>query len=145
MSKRQLIYLDILIVLLQMLLTSIAYDTALSDEEGTLQTRMPSIPPMPSTRSSSLFASNQHTAPLKSTYVLDLRLSQLLAHLTTPPRTRDNPLPLPNTSSWSLPPSLRAIIRARSAMRSLAEYTPAELQPVRGVPRIPGGMIENGD
>ncbi|KDQ57527.1 hypothetical protein JAAARDRAFT_156282 [Jaapia argillacea MUCL 33604] len=127
-SKGQLLFLDLFIILLQMVLTTIAYETSLSEASST-DTPDPLLPKIPT--SGSFFPSlsrftstysplptnedpdshsedspqNSKSPPItESPYIFDLRLSLILsrirtpAPLPTPPVIAETGIPLPNTT-----------------------------------------------
>ncbi|KAF8630662.1 hypothetical protein AX15_002810 [Amanita polypyramis BW_CC] len=108
-SKLQLITLDALIIFLQILLATIAYETALS-----VNTSEPDIfAPLPP-------SSRAEAKDIHSQYVIDMRFRPFLSRLRNPPPIRQSPsLPLPNTAPWSLPTGMGlALMRAGRRMRT---------------------------
>ncbi|KAF8893816.1 hypothetical protein BD779DRAFT_1503530 [Infundibulicybe gibba] len=113
-SRVQLLSLDIFIILLQLVLTTIAYETSLFDtnSDSNIQEILPSAYTTPTP---------PHVAksnPLETSpeYVIDLQFSQVLARLRKPapatrPDTTEAQLPLPNTTPWPLPASMRMLMR----------------------------------
>ncbi|KAF5380444.1 hypothetical protein D9615_004472 [Tricholomella constricta] len=156
-SRLQLLGLDFLIIILQLVLSIIAYETSLlqhSIDTDTPDMLLP-IPDSPlSPAPSPLFTSisstpfptamSQHTKSYPphsiSPYVVDLRLGPVIERLRNPPPTpqatsSDASLPLPNTTPWPLPAGMRMLIRASARMRrETGEGTPA------GGTRIPGSL-----
>ncbi|KAJ7178496.1 hypothetical protein C8R43DRAFT_973531 [Mycena crocata] len=106
-SKFRLLSIDILIVFLQMVLATICYETSLAkDNENASDTLLP----IPSPSTSTTPDRTKSFPPQSSTsYVVDLRLSTVIARLRNPlpPRNLSNSnldgLPLPNTTPWPLP------------------------------------------
>ncbi|KAG6845923.1 hypothetical protein H0H87_000729 [Tephrocybe sp. NHM501043] len=136
-SKTQLLALDVLIVLLQFILTTIAYETSLyehSHDTDTHDMLLPIPSPLSPTPSplftpippSTPLPMSQHTKahppPMISPYVVDLRLAPIIARLRNPPpppqtTNSDASLPLPNTTPWPLPAGMRMLIRASTQIR----------------------------
>jgi hypothetical protein len=169
-SKAQLLILDIIIIFLQMLLTTIAYETSISEGEDTRDillpipshiSPLPSQSPSPST--STAFATSmsddaklRHSASSEE-YVIDLRWSAFVARLRGPtpsahPSTPSPLLPLPNTTSWPQLPT-RMMMMMNSDTRAGSELqsrTPVRSNATaredsgatdgRGVSRIPGDI-----
>lgn len=84
-------------------------------------------------------------------YVLDLHLSQMIHRLRSPappPPERDpssdDLLPLPNTTPWQLPNTLRMLVRARATARMRArnevETRRGQDGEAEGGRTIPGGL-----
>lgn len=140
-SKLHLLLLDALILFLQMVLATIAYEASLisksSSSDSIPLTSSTNIPdpsspfPFPSMSASS--TPNLDASPSKSPpppdiidpqYIIDLRLSHILDRLKNPTPTSIDPdslLPLPNTSPWPVPASLRMLLRARAEVRRRAQ------------------------
>ncbi|RDB24993.1 hypothetical protein Hypma_007858 [Hypsizygus marmoreus] len=161
-SKLQLLGLDILIIFLQMVLTTIAYETSLLEHSTEPDTHdmllpipnPPSLPPTPlpisisspSTPFSHIMPSHTKPYPSSTTlpYVLDLRFAPIMARLRNPPpppRTSgsDNTLPLPNTTPWPLPAGMRMLMRAGVRTRMGREGSRDTATPATGS-TIPGGL-----
>ncbi|KAJ3517251.1 hypothetical protein NLJ89_g625 [Agrocybe chaxingu] len=159
-SKAQLFLLDISIVFLQLVLTTIAYETSVYYTSAQLEPedfllpdpptpfsiplfRLPTeappespiYPPSPSPQSKTV--SSAHSLP----YVLDLRFNAIMTRLRTPPPpppvpSSDSFLPLPNTTPWRLP-GLRMLLRTGRQIRTTRgtpSTTPTDRQ------RVPGAM-----
>jgi len=138
-SKLQLLSLDEFIMVLQLLLTTIAYETSAyyyseeADPQDVLSadplTRAFTIPlfhtslesspessqPSAILSTGSKVLSHSHELP----FIIDLHFNSLMAQLRHPPplplpqsRNSDSVLPLPNTTSWHLP-GIRMWMRAR--------------------------------
>ena len=138
-SKTHLLLLDAIILFLQMLLTTIAYEVSLfskspSDISLTPQIPMLSSPfpsPSPDLESQTLPMDDPSKSSLPpliidSPYIIDLRLAHVFDRLRNPaPSVSDsnlnNLLPFPNTTPWPLPASLRMLIRARAEVRRRAQ------------------------
>ncbi|GLB37485.1 putative fungal domain of unknown function (DUF1746) [Lyophyllum shimeji] len=158
-SRLQLLGLDFLIIFLQLVLTTIAYETSLlehSPETDTHDTLLP-IPnsalsptpsplftPIPSTPIPNAMSRHTKSYPpnAASPYVVDLRFATIIARLRNPPpapstSSSDVSLPLPNTTPWPLPPSMRMLIRASAQMRREAGEGATT---TTGGTRIPGGL-----
>ncbi|KAG6832606.1 hypothetical protein H0H92_014442 [Tricholoma furcatifolium] len=155
-SKIQLLGLDLLIIILQCILATIAYETAIyerSSDTNTLDmllpipispstsselfTPMPSSPSLPTTLPTSMEQHTKSHPPLTtSPYVVDLRFAPIVARLRNPPPTQsvnsDASLPLPNTTPWPLPSGMRMMMRASAQIR-------VEDTRVDGT-RVPGGL-----
>ena len=142
-SKFQLLTLDLLIIILQLLLITIAYETSVyynnkaDDPEDIL---LPSTP-VPSTLSIPLFQSSLDTssdsAPFSPSLpsktmsptnavpiVVDLRFTAIMRHFRHPPPPSrstvvDPVLPLPNTTPWPLPAGMRMLMRASRQIRDV--------------------------
>ncbi|KAG5648498.1 hypothetical protein DXG03_003109 [Asterophora parasitica] len=155
-SRLQLLGLDFLIIFLQLILATIAYETSFLQHGNDTDTPDMLLPipdsllsPTPSPLFTSLpsttlpTAMSQHTKsyPPNSTspYVVDLRLSPIIERLRNPPpppqaSNSDASLPLPNTTPWPLPTGMRMLLRASAQMRrETGEGTP-------GSTRIPGSL-----
>ncbi|KAF8973208.1 hypothetical protein BDZ97DRAFT_662597 [Flammula alnicola] len=158
-SKTQLCFLDLFIIILQLLLTTIAYETSVyyaSDEADPQDMLLPGLPtpfaipifqPPIATQQESSFSSTMppthpkrgpistmHEIPL----VIDLHLNSIMTHLRHPPPpprvTNPGPiLPVPNTTPWQLP-GMRMLMRASRQMRE----TGGTRAPAMG--RVPGGL-----
>jgi hypothetical protein len=159
-SKVQLLGLDFLIIFLQMVLTTIAYETSLFDTstEPDTQDMLLPIPnsPMLSPASSPLSTSrlstplptamSQHTKsyPPSSTspYIVDLRLAPIIVRLRNPPppprpSNSDQTLPLPNTTPWPLPAGMRMLMRAGERIGRAGEVGPGGGNPPASANRDP--------
>jgi len=167
-SKLQLLLVDMFIIILQLLLITISYETSVyyTSEEAEQQDIL--LPDLPTTFTIPLFhpwlespsdspllspmlpadsklPPNTHDLPL----IIDLRFTSIIAHLRhpppppPPPRASDSDpiLPLPNTTSWPLP-GMRILMRARQ-MRDAREGGNRRSSTIRGATterRIPGAM-----
>jgi hypothetical protein len=156
-SKIHLLLLDAFILFLQMLLTTIAYETSLFSKISSNASLAPPIPALPSPFPSPDSAPQTPPAddPSKSSlpppisespYIIDLRLSHVLDRLRNPAPIVSDPspdelLPFPNTTPWPIPTSLRMLIRARAEVRRRAQAqmqgAPANAETTR---RVPGEM-----
>ncbi len=139
-SKFELVSLDVSIIFLQMLLTTIAYEIHVIENSDVEDTLLPPSAthtlPISVTEAEGLDVFNQHKTP---PYIIDLTFAHILKRLrestspVTSAPTRESVLPLPNTTPWSLPMTL---IRAR-AQRREAEAAGA----VNGTARtVPGSL-----
>jgi hypothetical protein len=156
-SKKHLLLLDALILFLQMLLTTIAYETSLlskSPSDTYLTSPIPTLsspfqtsstslsPPLDDSSKSSLPPPTTAEAP----YIIDLRLGQVLERLrkpapTVPESNPDDLLPFPNTTPWPLPASLRMLLRARAEVRRRAgAQTQPAAENMETTTRVPGEM-----
>lgn len=156
-TKLHLLCIDFAIIVLNMVLTTIAYETS-------LQSAMPSdtpdpllpIPPPSTPTTPILFTADEDDphkseAPSEPPYILDLRLSHVYRRLRNPappPPERElssaDLLPLPNTTPWQLTNTLQILVRARARARQRAR-TEADAQRERGGEdgerrTIPGGL-----
>ncbi|KAJ8521974.1 hypothetical protein ONZ45_g1333 [Pleurotus djamor] len=152
-SKLQLLSLDLLILFLQLTLTNIAYEASLSEADANEDALAPLPSPthlqIPS--ASSIKLDDSDPPAIESPYILDLRFSTTIARLrkSAPPpssgsNSNDTLLPLPNTTPWPLPTSLRMMVRANAQARRLAQaqVTRDNAPTVNdgGEGRIPGGL-----
>ncbi|KAF9529377.1 hypothetical protein CPB83DRAFT_852563, partial [Crepidotus variabilis] len=169
-SKFQLCFLDLWIIFLQMLLTTMAYETSVyytSEDQSTTDMLLPESP-HPSTLSIPLFQIPSDTAsliPSSSSYpppqpkplpsanalpfVMDVRFRSIITRIRNPPppprpTATDSMLPLPNTTTFPLPPGMRMLLRATGQMRSPPAPTPAATTGGREM-RIPGAMDSGPD
>ncbi|KAI0645909.1 hypothetical protein C8Q79DRAFT_966975 [Trametes meyenii] len=140
-ARALLLCLDFVIILLQIILTTIAYETSLARDVPP-DTPDPLQPdPIPSTPISPLPLDNTDAKPPQAPlledgteYIIDLRLRTLLQRLRHPPaipppqqtRLSDELLPLPNTTSFQLRQSLRMLTRATARGRERAAAQAAE-------------------
>ncbi len=151
-SRLQLLLLDFAIILLNMLLSTIAYEISLQSHmpANTPDPLLPISPLSPSpSELQSEYPPKPHQSVVQSQYVLDLRLRPIYERLTnptpTPPERRNEDLlPLPNTTGWQLPGSIRMLVRAGERARLRTE-TPAQRVEVRDDGRtVPGGLDTEG-
>jgi len=147
-SQFHVLSLDLFIIFLEMVLTTIAYETSLATAtSGTdIADTLMYIPESSDPQSSANQAKVENTSTTQLPYVLDLRFGTIIKRLRAPaplvPRTsgRDELLPLPNTMPAELRESLRILLRARAEMRARAEQAEQEI-PAEGRPRrVPGAM-----
>ncbi|KAF8070509.1 hypothetical protein FPV67DRAFT_1487666 [Lyophyllum atratum] len=161
-SRLQLLGLDVLIILLQLVLTTIAYETSLLEHSTEIYTHdmllpvstsplsptpSPLFTPIPSTPLPTAMSRHTKSYPPNplSPYVVDLRLSPIIARLRNPPpapqaSNSDASLPLPNTTPWPLPASMRMLIRAGAQIRRDADEGATT-----GGPRIPGSLTSRDE
>jgi hypothetical protein len=168
-SKKHLLLLDGIIIFLQMLLTTIAYETSLLSKSPLDTSLTPPIPilssPFPSPSPYPELPAPPMDSPSKSSpsppiidspYIIDLRFMHVLDRLRNPaPNVSDSSpddlLPFPNTTPWPLPASLRMLIRARAEVRRRAQaqtqtqQTPGGPTNVETTRRIPGEMMDIDD
>jgi len=156
-TKLHLLCIDFTIVIINMVLTTIAYETSLQSAMPT-DTPDPLLPiPPPSVPGTSTLFSADEDDPHKSEtlfespYVLDLRISHIYRRLRNPAPpppeqelSSDDLLPLPNTTPWQLTNTLQVLIRARARARQRAR-TEADARRERGGEdgdrrTIPGGL-----
>ncbi|KAH9892772.1 hypothetical protein C8Q73DRAFT_72380 [Cubamyces lactineus] len=137
-SRASLLFLDFIIILLQVILTTISYETSLSRDmpPDTPDPLSPeSIPTTPSSPSPLGDHIKPPALPLHedgTEYIIDLRLRTLFWRLGHPPpdplpRRTNHPedlLPLPNTTTpLPLSQSLRMFVRARGRDRTATRMT----------------------
>jgi hypothetical protein len=155
-SKTQLLYLDFLIIFLQILLVTIAYETAflLSSPVDTLDTLLDHETTSPNAPLP--LALDDHNKPdsadVEPLYIIDLRMALILARLrTSPPTAGDSTrplLPLPNSTPWPLPGGIRVLFRARTAVRRRTQSIPeneGDGPSGRSNSRVPGGIDVDDD
>jgi len=159
-SKTHLLLLDAIILFLQMLLATIAYetsllskspsDTSLTPPISTLSSPFPSLYPEPLTPPVDDSSKSSLPPPIiEPSYIIDLRLAHVLDRLRNPAPNVSNSnsgdlLPFPNTTPWPVPASLRMLIRARAEVRRRAQTQggPANAETTR---RVPGEMMDTDD
>jgi len=115
-SKAQLLMLDFFIIFLQMLLTTIAYETSILQDspDADIGGNVPLISSFPSTPLPTTTPTRPklYTTDPSSPYIVDLQLSPIIAQLRHPPppvarnATQDSVLPMPNTTPLPLGMSL---------------------------------------
>ncbi|PSR81145.1 hypothetical protein PHLCEN_2v6480 [Hermanssonia centrifuga] len=151
-SRLQLLLLDFAIILLNMLLSTIAYETSLQSHmpANTPDPLLPISPLSPSpSELQSEYPPKPHQSMVQSQYVLDLRLRPIYERLknptpTPPERRNEDLLPLPNTTGWQLPGTIRMLVRAGERARLRTE-PPAQRADVRDDGRtVPGGLDTEG-
>lgn len=153
-SKKHLLLLDALILFLQMLLTTIAYETSLLSKSAYVTPPIPTLsspfqtpsaspsPPLDDPSKSSLPPPTTTESP----YIIDIRLRHVLERLrkpapTVPESNSDDLLPFPNTTPWPLPASLRMLLRARAEVRRRARVqTQPAAENTETTTRVPGEM-----
>ncbi|KAL0956538.1 hypothetical protein HGRIS_002679 [Hohenbuehelia grisea] len=164
-SKLQLLSLDFLIIFLQIVLTSIAYELSIGDESKTdtlapipqppTPTAIPDVSLLPLPLSPTFAMSSTTVShdpkcaspPLpESPYILDLPTSLVLARLRNPPpapssESVDPLLPLPNTTPWPLPPRLQMLMGSMQSRRSNRGRTSSPERPAN-TGRVPGALEE---
>lgn len=118
-SKAHLLALDFFIVFLSMVLVTLAYEISYAadmppDTPDPLSPLVTSTSPLP-------IDVHEQT---KSTYVLNLQLSTIIARLRDPPPlpsprnvSSDDMLPMPNTTTGRLASGLQMLMRARQQQR----------------------------
>jgi hypothetical protein len=109
-SRLQLLFLDAVIIFLQILLTTIAYETSLSNDAPDSLLSIPPTSSLPSTDRITRYPPTD-----ESPYVLDLHLVPILNRLKNPPLVAISATPQPRfrTSLISVPPALRGLMRNR--------------------------------
>lgn len=159
-TKLHLLSIDFAIIVLNTILTTIAYETSLYSALPT-DAPDPLLPlPPPSTPSTPILFSaddDEDESPKEpsipeSPYVLDLRLSHIvhrLRHPAPPPPEREltteDLLPLPNTTPWQFSNTLQILMqaraRARQRARSEADARRTQAAGEEGERRtVPGGL-----
>jgi len=156
-SRIQLCLLDLFICGLQVLLTTIAYETSIyytSDESDPHDILLPSLPaslpiplfqspaegPLHSNFAKTTSFSSAHDIPL----VIDLHLNSIMTHIRHPPppprvTQAHSILPIPNSAQWI--PGMQILLRATGQMREPAgvRQTPVVLRRASREGRVPGG------
>lgn len=163
-SRTQLLSLDLFIIVLQLLTTTVGYETQLyfkSADVNTPDVLLPEDSTL-STPLSPLAASFQTLSPSDSDTpetilrkdsrrnptpcIIDLRLSAVISRLRNPPppahQGSDTLLPLPNTTALPIPASLRMILRTSVRPRGERVSTNADIagDTRNSSRRIPGGL-----
>ncbi|KAF8219927.1 hypothetical protein L208DRAFT_1426969 [Tricholoma matsutake] len=162
-SKLQLLRLDVFIIFLQMVLTTIAYEASLFESSAEPDTHdmllpipdSPMLSPAPLSESTSRYSTplsaiiSEHTKSYfptsASQYVIDLRIAPIIARLRNPPpppraATSDTSLPLPNTTPWHFPRGMRMLMRGSQTRREGGGTVGSSDGSSGG--RIPGGLTE---
>ncbi|KAF8200758.1 hypothetical protein BJ912DRAFT_947081 [Pholiota molesta] len=146
-SKIQLCTLDLFIIALQLLLTTIAYETSVyydNDDADPHDLLLPSLAtplPLPlfqspiesspsSTHPKAISTFDTHDTPL----VIDLHFDSIMTHLRQPPppprRTNPDRVSVPNTTQWVPGMWMRTTRRIRDATRTVGRP-----------PIVPGGRV----
>ncbi|PPQ67273.1 hypothetical protein CVT25_005858 [Psilocybe cyanescens] len=168
-SKLQLLFLDLIIIFLQLVLITIAYETSVyyaASDAGVVDMLLPddvppfsiplfqpsmssrppsgSLPVSPKipTDSKMMLVAHGHDLPL----ILDFRFNSILNHIRhprapppPPPRT-DTVIPFPNQGPWPLP-SIGMLMRTGRQMRSPpGGRAPPLFRDTTRQSRFPGGM-----
>lgn len=148
-SKLQLVFLDVFIIFLEMVLTTIAYETSLSAATSATDTTdtLLHVPRSPNPQLSTPNKSQPINVPY---YALDLQFGAIIKRLRGPAPAatrdldRDELLPLPNTVPAGLRESLGVLLRARADLRTRANPPPPTATPPRAVQSttrtVPGAM-----
>lgn len=163
-SRTQLLSLDLFIIVLQLLTTTVGYETQLYFKSADVNTPDVLLPEdsTSSTPLSPLAASFQTLSPSDSDTpetivrkdsrrnptpcIIDLRLSAVISRLRNPPppahQGSDTLLPLPNTTALPIPASLRMILRTSVRPRGERVSTNADIagDTRNSSRRIPGGL-----
>lgn len=156
-TKLHLLCIDFTIIVLNMVLTTIAWETSLQAAMPT-DTPDPLLPiPTSSTPDTTVvFSADEDDAhkpetPHESPYVIDLRIGHIYRRLRNPAPpppeqelSPDDLLPLPNTTPWQLTNTLHILIRARARARQRARAE-GDAQRERGGEErdsrtVPGGL-----
>lgn len=156
-SKFQLLTLDLLIVILQLLLITIAYETSVyydNEAEDPEDSLLPSTA-VPSTLSIPLFQTSLDTSSDSTPFspslpsktmsptnavptVVDFRFTTIMKHFRHPPPPSrsstvvDPVLPLPTTTPWPLPAGMRMLMRASRQIRDVGGAGAPTGPPVNG-------------
>ncbi|KAG7098619.1 hypothetical protein E1B28_000541 [Marasmius oreades] len=126
-TKLQLLSLDLLILFLQFILTIVSFEICnfgeKREDNSTNNTPLPPWPLSGETMSLGASLSSQKGSVFPDDslhYVLDIRLSSTLTRLRSVPSTARNHqnqnslLPLPNTTSWTVPTEMTRFMRSGS-------------------------------
>jgi len=172
-SRPQLLSLDLFIMLLQLLITTISYETQLyytSSETDAPDVLLPATSPLstPTGDYSPLALGSRPSSPSNSDTpetsitkdsrrnptpcIVDLQLSPIISRLRNPAPTvstqPDSLLPLPNTSSLPIPAGLRMLMRANIRTRRERATGGNDGGATRGMPGTgaaeTGGRIPGG-
>ncbi|KIK67372.1 hypothetical protein GYMLUDRAFT_37480 [Collybiopsis luxurians FD-317 M1] len=156
-SKFQLLFVDFSIIFFQLLLTVISFEmhtpesSASDSTDYLLPTPSSPIPPFPTSTSSFAGQKAFESPNNEPQYIVDIRLSFILARLrNTPAMSRnsgsqqDTLIPFPNTTSWPVPMSL--IMRRAGRRRRETDRNNTSRDTGQENRTIPGGMgTENLD
>ncbi|KAI0358673.1 hypothetical protein OH77DRAFT_1502493 [Trametes cingulata] len=157
-TRALLLFLDFVIITLQIVLTTIAFETSLARDlpPDTLDPLQPES--IPSTPISPLPLDGANVKPTDSTlhedgteYIIDLRFRTMLQRLrhpppVPPPRTTslsDELLPLPNTTAFQLSQSIRTLARATARGRERAAAARSAESGQNGARRSQGARGSN--
>ncbi|KAF9268929.1 hypothetical protein L218DRAFT_540615 [Marasmius fiardii PR-910] len=152
-SKLQLLELDLLILFLQLILTIISFEVYVTvdkrESNTTDHTQHPSWSLSDEIENTSLGTSlSDHKGTVfpddSLRYVLDIRLAPTLAKLRSVPgttsRTRsqnqNSLIPLPNTTSWTVPTEMTRFMRSGSNRRPAGETGAGR----EGITSVPGSL-----
>ncbi|GBE80984.1 hypothetical protein SCP_0307070 [Sparassis crispa] len=151
-SKAHLLFLDFLIIFLNMLLVTIAFETSLS---SAMPPNTPD-PLLPSITTSPMPLLEETPKNVDTPYVINIRLSTLFYRLRYPPppppphdSSTEDLLPLPITTSWQTRSALGLLSRARQARTQIRDAAIARARPadteagsstVEENVRTPGGI-----
>lgn len=156
-TKLHLLCIDFTIIILNMVLTTIAYETSL---QAAMPTDTPDpllpVPTSSATDTTVVFSadeddSHKQETPPESPYVIDLRIGHIYRRLRNPAPpppeqelSPDDLLPLPNTTPWQLTNTLHILIRARARARQRARAEGDAQRERGGEDRdsrtVPGGL-----
>ncbi|KAH7888760.1 hypothetical protein F5I97DRAFT_1855301 [Phlebopus sp. FC_14] len=147
-SKLHLILLDIFILCLQMVLTTISYEKSLHLSSPTTIPDVLQSTPSPATSppSSALNGDGSEVKPNEPSFIIDLRLRHVvdrIANRTVPISGDPSHLPLPNTTASPMPIRLRAIARRREPTRqgeAQSDPTDSRIGTAEVGRRLPGSM-----
>ncbi|KAI6040345.1 hypothetical protein EDC04DRAFT_1536992 [Pisolithus marmoratus] len=148
-SKLHLLLLDVFIVLLQMVLTTISYEKSLRSSSPSaianmsLPTPAASTAPLPAT--SSVEEEMSKYTGHEPMWIVDLRIRHIISHLREPAPSgseTNSMLPLPNTTPLPIPVHLRAIMRRREDGRRRVQTQSDQVNDMAGTrvsTNMPGG------
>lgn len=165
-SKLQLLSLDLFIIILQLLLITIAYETSVyySSEAEDPEDILLLSTPVPSTLSMPLFQSSLDTSSDSTPFppnlspktmsptnavpvVVDFQFTTIMRHFRHPPPpprsiTVEPVLPLPNTTPWPFRAGVRMLMRASRQIRDTGGAGTSTGPPVNGgrEATIPGAI-----
>ena len=145
--------LDLLIVILQLLLITIAYETSVyynNEAEDPEDILLPSTPTLSIPLFQSSLDTSSDSAPFSPSLpsktmsptnavpiVVDFRFTAIMRHFRHPPPPSrstvvDPVLPLPNTTPWPLPAGMRMLMRASRQIRDVGGAGTSTGPPVNG-------------
>lgn len=151
-SKLQLFALDVFIIFLQFIFTTIVYETSVAHAETDADTPNALLSDSLATPSEIPLsldvqgASDSKQFGKTPEYIFDLTLSTIIARLrnsASRPQvaSSDAFLPLPNTTPWPLPAGMRMLMRASAQIRQDAAEAEADMIGNRRERRIPGSLV----
>lgn len=148
-SKLHLLLLDVFIVLLQMVLTTISYEKSLQSSSPSAIADTSLSAPTAATASQPSTSSSEEEMPKhrrhEPVWIVDLHIRHIISRLREPAPQRSEAhsiLPLPNTTPLFIPLHLRAIMRRREDGRRRVQSQSDQVNDVADtavVPTMPGG------